>query len=161
MKKKNEQERGITFLDSEVLTNLKRKVHWLRVKGEEQLGWIVQDLADNQDATLFCKGLDIIFTKLDDKIGEFLRVFVSCMRHQIHDEYWLTNSSYVKFIAFVCDVALHDNPNLANQSAYHKDFTKYVENLCKYYHLDEDFELFKKNEKGKLFRRYEKVNTRK
>lgn len=161
MEKKKEQERGITFLDSEVLTNLKRKVHWLRIKGEEQIGWIVQDLAETQNATLFYKGLDIIFTKLDDKIGKFLRAYASFMRHTIQDGYVFTNSSYAKFIAFVCDLALHGNPKLANPSAYHKDFTKYMENLCRYYHLDEDFELFKKNEDSKLFRRYEKANTRK
>lgn len=160
MKKKKEQERGITFLVMDVLTNLKHKAHWLCVEGEERIGWLVQDLTDKQDTTLFLKGLKIIFS-LDDKIGEFLRVFLSYMRHEIHDVYMLTDSTFAKFIAFVCDVALHDNPKLANPSAYHKDFTKYVENLCRYYHLDEDFEAYKKNEYGKLFKDYEKVNTRK
>lgn len=116
-------------------------------------GWYVQNLHQQQNPTLFCEGIKLIF-QMDGKRGAFLQRFVTMMARTFETREWFGKVSYSQFIAFVCDIALHKNPKLAHETCYHKDFKKYVANLCYNYYLDEDFEQFKVDEYSVVYPRY-------
>lgn len=113
---------------------------------ETNCGYYVQDLGKQQNPDLFIKGISII-EKMKGKRGEFLNLFLTKMGKPFH--YTMsdkgsvfTNERYCSFIAFVCDIANHKN--LTNwKGVYHKDFPKFVSNICWNYYLDADFEKFK------------------
>lgn len=107
-------------------------------------GYFVQDINEQQNLELFLKGLNTILT-MGGKRGDFLRTFTSFMYMNLEDfqNGKASDQKYCQFIAFVCDLANHKN--LKNwKEVYHKDFPKFVDNLCWNYYLDEDWELFKK-----------------
>lgn len=141
-------------------TNVVMPVDNFLIKGEfisfehNGKGWYVQNLHKQQNADVFYEGIKLIF-KMDGKRGAFLQRFVTMMAKTFfgHDE-WFARPIYSQFIAFVCDIALHKNPKLAHETCYHKDFKKYVANLCYNYYLDEDFELFKTDESSVVYPRY-------
>lgn len=120
-------------------------------------GWYVQNLDQQQNSTLFCEGIKLIF-QMDGKRGAFLQRFVNMMRRTFENHKWFARVSYSEFIAFVCDIALHKNPKLAHKTCYHKDFRKYVANLCYNYYLDEDFEQFKVDEYSVVYPHYTGVD---
>ena len=91
---------------------------------------------------------------MDGKRGAFLQRFVNMMGRTFENHKWFARVSYSEFIAFVCDIALHKNPKLAHKTCYHKDFRKYVANLCYNYYLDEDFEQFKVDEYSVVYAHY-------
>lgn len=106
-------------------------------------GYFVQDVDKQQNTELFAKGLHMIFA-MEGKRGEFLRYFASFMQKDIEEfeNGDAAHPKYCSFIAFVCDLANHNN--LKDwKGVYHKDFPKFVSNLCWNYYLDEDFNTFK------------------
>lgn len=145
----------LTFKRARVLMPVNNKV----IEGEfiffehNSKGWYVQNLHEQQNADVFCEGIKLIF-KMDGKRGAFLQRFVTMMAKTFDEGGWFGKVSYSQFIAFVCDVALHKNPKLAHETCYHKDFKKYVANLCYNYYLDEDFEQFKVDEYSVVYPRY-------
>lgn len=116
-------------------------------------GWFVQNLDEQQNANLFCDGIKLIF-EMDGKRGLFLQRFVTMMARTFEINECFARVNYSQFIAFVCDVALHNQPKLAHPLCYDKVFKKYVANLCYNYYLDEDFELFKLDETLATYQRY-------
>jgi len=107
-------------------------------------GYFVQDVDKQQNLELFLKGLNTILT-MDGKRGAFLRTFAAYMLMTLEDfkNGKAADQKYCQFIAFVCDLANHKN--LKDwKGVYHKDFPKFVDNLCWNYYLDEDWEMFKK-----------------
>lgn len=107
-------------------------------------GYFVQDVDKQQNFELFLKGLNTILT-MDGKRGAFLRTFASFMLMTLEDfnNGKAADQKYCQFIAFVCDLANHKNLKGWN-GVYHKDFPKFVDNLCWNYYLDEDWGMFKK-----------------
>ena len=91
---------------------------------------------------------------MEGKRGAFLQRFVTMMAKYFEANDWFITARYSEFIAFVCDIALHKTPKLAHETCYHKDFRKYVANLCYNYYLDEDFEKFKVDEMSVTFTHY-------
>lgn len=108
-------------------------------------GYFVQDVNNQQNLELFKKGLTIIST-MEGKRGAFLRDFIAFMVMTLEDfkNGKAADQKYCQFIAFVCDLANHKNLKDWN-GVYHKDFPKFVDNLCWNYYLDEDWETFKKD----------------
>ena len=106
-------------------------------------GYFVQDVNDQQNLELFLKGLNTILT-MEGKRGAFLRTFAAYMLMTLEDfkNGKAANQKYCQFIAFVCDLANHKNLKDWKE-VYHKDFPKFVDNLCWNYYLDEDWEMFK------------------
>lgn len=107
-------------------------------------GWMVQDLSPIQNVDLFVLGVKLIYS-LDGKRGEFLRYFLTKMARPYYTTGYFGQEKFCNFIALVCDIALHLNKELVNKELYHKDFPKYVANLCWNYFLDEDFKIYKRN----------------
>lgn len=108
-------------------------------------GYFVQDVDSQQNLELFLKGIKTIFS-MGGKRGEFLRTFATYMMLYLEDfkNGKAAHQKYCQFIAFVCDLANHKN--LKNwDGVYHKDFPKFVDNLCWNYYLDDDWEFFQKN----------------
>ena len=108
-------------------------------------GYFVQDVNNQQNLELFLKGLNTILT-MEGKRGAFLRTFAAFMLKDLEDfmNGKASHQKYCNFIAFVCDLANHKN--LKDwKGVYHKDFPKFVDNLCWNYYLDEDWETFKKD----------------
>ena len=106
-------------------------------------GYFVQDVNGQQNLELFLKGLNTILT-MEGKRGAFLRTFAAYMLMTLEDfnNGKAADPKYCQFIAFVCDLANHKN--LKDwKGVYHKDFPKFVDNLCWNYYLDEDWEMFK------------------
>lgn len=124
---------------------------WI-VLADNQRGWLVQDISDEQNTEIFKKGLKIIF-EMDGKRGDFLKTFVMQMANTFSEvQPKCGEESYCNFIAFVCDIAQHKK--LKNwEGVYHKAFPKFVGNLCWNYYLDGDWELYKKG-KDPIFARY-------
>lgn len=108
-------------------------------------GYFVQDVDKQQNLELFLKGLNTILT-MEGKRGAFLRTFASFMLMNLEDfkNGKAADQKYCQFIAFVCDLANHKNLK-EWKGVYHKDFPKFVDNLCWNYYLDEDWETFKKD----------------
>ena len=107
-------------------------------------GYFVQDVNNQQNLELFLKGLNTILT-MDGKRGAFLRTFAAFMLMNLEDfkNGKAADQKYCNFIAFVCDLANHNN--LKDwKGVYHKDFPKFVDNLCWNYYLDEDWGMFQK-----------------
>ena len=105
-------------------------------------GYFIQDINEEQNLELFLKGLNTIVT-MDGKRGAFLRTFEALMYMNWEDfqNGKASDQKYCQFIAFVCDLANHKN--LKNwKEVYHKDFPKFVDNLCWNYYLDEDWVMF-------------------
>lgn len=107
-------------------------------------GYFVQDVDKQQNLELFLKGLNTILT-MDGKRGAFLRDFAAFMYMTLEDfqNGKAADQKYCQFIAFVCDLANHKNLKDWKE-VYHKDFPKFVDNLCWNYYLDKDWEMFKK-----------------
>lgn len=106
-------------------------------------GYFVQDVDSQQNLELFLKGLNIMLT-MDGKRGAFLRTFAAYMLITLEDfnNGKAAEQKYCQFIAFVCDLANHKN--LKDwEGVYHKDFPKFVDNLCWNYYLDDDWVMFK------------------
>lgn len=107
-------------------------------------GYFVQDVDEQQNLELFKKGLTIIST-MEGKRGAFLRDFIAFMLMTLEDfkNGKAADQKYCQFIAFVCDLANHKN--LKDwKGVYHKDFPKFVDNLCWNYYLDEDWKEYGK-----------------
>lgn len=107
-------------------------------------GYFVQDVDEQQNLELFLKGLNTILT-MEGKRGAFLRDFTSFMYMTLEDfkNGKVADQKYCQFIAFVCDLANHKN--LKDwKGVYHKDFPKFVDNLCWNYYLDEDWKEYGK-----------------
>ena len=108
-------------------------------------GYFVQDVNDQQNLELFLEGLKTIST-MEGKRGAFLRDFIAFMLMTLEDfkNGKAADPKYCHFIAFVCDLANHNN--LKNwEGVYHKDFSKFVDNLCWNYYLDEDWKEYEKS----------------
>lgn len=116
-------------------------------------GYFVQDVNDQQNLELFLKGLKTIST-MEGKRGAFLRDFIAFMYMTLEDfkNGKAADQKYCQFIAFVCDLANHKN--LKDwKGVYHKDFPKFVDNLCWNYYLDEDWKVYGKT-RSVWFRHY-------
>lgn len=131
------------FLDI-VNVSVNDKVEHFICDKETKLGYYVQDLNEIQNGTLFKKGINII-CKYGGKRGEYMVQLLNYMAHPFESvgKEILCSKEYSTFIAFVCDIALHNNPKLAHKECYHKDLNKYVSNLCYNYYLDEAFNVYK------------------
>ena len=132
--------KNILTTDGEIMVN----THFVSCDHMPVKGYFVQDINEQQNLELFLKGLNTILT-MGGKRGDFLRTFVAYMLINLEDfqNGRASDQKYCQFIAFVCDLANHKN--LKNwKEVYHKDFPKFVDNLCWNYYLDEDWELFKK-----------------
>lgn len=107
-------------------------------------GYFVQDVNNQQNLELFKKGLTIIST-MEGKRGAFLRDFIAFMLMTLEDfkNGKAADQKYCQFIAFVCDLANHKNLK-EWKGVYHKDFPKFVDNLCWDYYLDEDWKEYGK-----------------
>lgn len=116
-------------------------------------GYFVQDVNEQQNLELFKKGLTIIST-MEGKRGAFLRDFIAFMVMTLEDfnNGKAADQKYCNFIAFVCDLANHKNLKDWKE-VYHKDFPKFVDNLCWNYYLDEDWKEYGKT-KSVWFRHY-------
>ena len=141
------------------LANAHRKTVFITV-GETDYGFMVQDADNQQNIEKFLKGLTLI-EKMEGKRGEFLNYFITRMAHPISKLFGEETSrvfideTYCNFIAFVCDIANHNEVRNWN-GIYDKSFPKYVSNLCWNYYIDDDFETFKKGGKPK-FNHYSRV----
>lgn len=107
----------------------------------------VQDVAEQQNYTLFEQGLKLIDSKVSPKrrsyLAKLFRVVLPTVDMDMDDileKSCKQNTGHI--IAFVCDIALHKNKKLAHPQAYHKDFNKYVANLFQEYSLDGGFEQY-------------------
>lgn len=132
--------KNILTTDGEMLVN----THFISCDHMPVKGYFVQDVNDQQNLELFLKGLNTILT-MEGKRGAFLRTFAAFMLMTLEDfnNGKAGDQKYCQFIAFVCDLANHKN--LKDwKGVYHKDFPKFVDNLCWNYYLDEDWEMFKK-----------------
>lgn len=126
---------------------------WICFTNDADKGWYVQNHDSQQNVELFVKGIDEIF-RMQGKRGAFLRTFVLSMcntMEEVFDNKKGAHERYCNFIAFVCDFANHKNLKKW-EGVYHKNFNKFVSNLCWNYYLDTDWECFK--EKGTCFFNY-------
>lgn len=130
---------------------------WICYANDANWGWYVQDVDIQQNVELFTKGLYEIM-RMEGKRGMFLRTFVLSMANTLEEVIGNkkgANERYCNFIAFVCDLANHKNLKGWN-GVYHKDFLKFVDNLCWNYYLDVDWERYKKGQSVE-FKYYESV----
>lgn len=143
-----------------VTNNGPQSFKFFSLDDEPSKGYFVQDLNPQQNSMLFHKGISLIMTK-DGKRWDFLREFISSMLIDINDVLNaaynnttppFTTSKYCHFVAFVCDLANHNNLK-DFKGVYDKRFPIFVANLCWNYFLDVDFEMFK-NGKKPLFSHY-------
>lgn len=107
----------------------------------------VQDINDQQNSQLFIKGIEIICQLLVPSRKAYLQaLFYAMLPSEKEDAITvgLKSKELYRLIAFVCDIALHNNKKLAHPKAYDKDFKKYVANLFYEYYLDDSYTLFKK-----------------
>ena len=136
----------LSFTVKNILTTDGERVvdtHFISCDHMPVKGYFVQDVNDQQNLELFLKGLNTILT-MEGKRGAFLRTFAAYMLMTLEDfkNGKAADQKYCQFIAFVCDLANHKN--LKDwKGVYHKDFPKFVDNLCWNYYLDEDWEMFK------------------
>ena len=137
--------KNILTTDGERMVN----THFVSCDHMPVKGYFIQDINEEQNLELFLKGLNTILT-MDGKRGAFLRTFASFMLMNLEDfqNGKASDQKYCQFIAFVCDLANHKNLKDWKE-VYHKDFPKFVDNLCWNYYLDEDWKLFVKN--GNVF----------
>ena len=136
----------LSFTVKNILTTDGERVvntHFISCDHMPVKGYFVQDVNDQQNLELFLKGLNTILT-MEGKRGAFLRTFAAFMLMTLEDfkNGKAANQKYCQFIAFVCDLANHKNLKDWKE-VYHKDFPKFVDNLCWNYYLDEDWEMFK------------------
>lgn len=112
----------------------------------------VQDLGEQQNSDLFAEGLNLITTKVSEQRREYIEKMLMLVLPEkdagIEDT--LRKSCQIgHLIAFVCDIALHNNKRLAHPDAYHKNFNIYVANLFTEYYLADCFNKYKKiNDRG-------------
>ena len=107
----------------------------------------VQDVSEQQNSTLFEQGINLIDSKVSPKrrsyLAKLFRVVLPTVDMDIDDIMEKScKQNTGRIIAFVCDIALHNNKKLAHPQAYHKDFNKYVANLFQEYELDAGFEQY-------------------
>lgn len=133
--------------------NCNKITHFLSFNHMPAKGYFVQDVNNEQNLELFKKGLTIIST-MEGKRGAFLRDFLAFMVMTFEDfeNGKAADQKYCNFIAFVCDLANHKNLKGWN-GVYHKDFPKFVDNLCWNYYLDEDWKEYGKT-RSVWFRHY-------
>lgn len=101
----------------------------------------VYDLGNIQNSKLFEKGLKLIFTKVTKRRAEYLLTLIDHFSKMGQDKY--STEQYCRFIALICDIALHNKPKLAHSGAYNKAFDRYVANLFYHYYIDDAFEVWK------------------
>ena len=102
--------------------------------------WVL-DLGNIQNSKLFEKGLKLIFTKVTKRRAEYLLTLIDHFSKMGQDKY--STEQYCRFLALICDIALHNKPKLAHKSAYNKAFDRYVANLFYQYYIDDAFEVWK------------------
>lgn len=108
----------------------------------------VQDVCEQQNSTLFEKGINIINNKLTPKRRTYIQkmtITVLPPKDLDMDNIMEISKEITSLIAFVCDIALHDNKKLAHPQAYDKEFGLYVSNLFREYWLDDYFEMYVKS----------------
>lgn len=108
----------------------------------DKLAIFVQDLAEQQNSNLFEEGLKLITTKVTPKRKSYIEKMMSLVlptTDMTLDDMLRRSRDIGHIIAFVCDIALHNNKKLAHPQAYHKDFNKYVANLFQEYSLDDAY----------------------
>ena len=133
---------GKEFTDI-VLANGNPNVQHFICEKETKIGYYVQDLDNTQNAELFKKGIQLI-CKYEGKRGEYMVQLLNVMAiHFDNIDEKVQSKEYCHFIAFVCDIALHDKPKLAHKQCYDKNFKKYVANLFWNYYMDKTFEYYK------------------
>lgn len=122
----------------------KVNTHFISCDHMPAKGYFIQDVDNQQNLELFLKGLNTILT-MEGKRGAFLRTFAAFMLMDLEDfgSGRAADQKYCNFIAFVCDLANHKNLKKW-KGVYHKDFPKFVDNLCWNYYLDEDWVMFQK-----------------
>lgn len=102
--------------------------------------WVL-DLGNTQNSKLFEKGLKLIFTKVNESRAIYLLTLIDHFSKLGQDKY--STEQYCRFLALICDIALHDKPKLAHSGAYDKAFDRYVANLFYHYYIDDAFEVWK------------------
>lgn len=111
----------------------------------ENLAIYVQDLDGKQNPKLFEEGLKLIDSKVSPKRKEYLVELLNTVLPKAEidtNEIVIKSKPLVSVIAFVCDIALHNDKLLAHPRAYHKDFPKYVANLFYQYGLDDAYDVY-------------------
>ena len=121
---------GIEMKTSGIITFLNKSIY-------------VQDVCDAQNSQLFEKGIKMIVSKVTPKRSNYIiRLLQTLLPNssEAQVEIMRKSQNLCSMIAFVCDIAAHNNKKLAHPQAYDKDFKKYVANLFDIYHLDCAFE---------------------
>lgn len=108
----------------------------------------VQDVCEQQNSTLFEKGINIINNKITPKRSSYIQKMTMTVlppKDLDIDIIMKVSQEITALISFVCDIALHDNKKLAHPQAYDKEFGLYVSNLFFQYWMDDCFRIYVEN----------------